>query len=59
MHYLEYDKIERYPTGQTVGFTTTKAEWGVLSNFAKTPMLVNGVQFAPQIVPFLTKATYV
>ena len=46
MHYLEYDKIERYPAGQTVGFTTTKAEWGVLSNFAKTPMLVNGVQFA-------------
>ena len=46
MHYPTYDKIERYPAGQTVGFTTTKAEWGVLSNFAKTPMLVNGVQFA-------------
>ena len=46
MHYPAYDKIERYPAGQTVGFTTTKAEWGVLSNFAKTPMLVNGVQFA-------------
>ena len=46
MHYPTYDKIERYPAGQTVGFTTTKAEWGVLSNFAKTPMLVNGVRFA-------------
>lgn len=46
MHYPEYDKIERYPAEQTVGFTTTKAEWGVFSNFAKTPMVVNGIEFA-------------
>lgn len=46
MHYPEYNKIERYPAEQTVGFTTTKAEWGVFSNFAKTPMVVNGIEFA-------------
>lgn len=45
MHYPEYDKIERYPAEQTVGFTTTAAEWGIFSNFAKTPMTVNGIEF--------------
>ena len=45
MHYPEYDIIERYPAEQTVGFTSTAAEWGLLSNFAKTPMVVNGVEF--------------
>lgn len=46
MHYPEYDKIERYPAEQTIGFTTTAAEWGIFSNFAKTPMMVNGIEFA-------------
>ena len=45
MHYSEYDVIERYPAEQTIGFTSTAAEWGLLSNFAKTPMVVNGVEF--------------
>ena len=45
MHYPEYDNIQRYPAEQTVGFTFTTAEWGLLSNFAKTPMVVNGVEF--------------
>lgn len=45
MHYPEYDNIQRYPAEQTVGFTSTAAEWGLLSNFAKTPMVVNGVEF--------------
>lgn len=46
MHYSEYDIIERYPAEQTVGFTSTAAEWGIFSNFAKTPMFVEGVEFA-------------
>jgi ribA/ribD-fused uncharacterized protein len=45
MHYPLYDIIERYPAEQTIGFTSTAAEWGLLSNFAKTPMVVNGVEF--------------
>lgn len=46
MYYPQYDIIERYPAEQTVGFTSTAAEWGIFSNFAKTPMVVNGVEFA-------------
>jgi ribA/ribD-fused uncharacterized protein len=46
MHYPEYDTIERYPAEQTIGFTSTAAEWGIFSNFAKTPMVVNGIEFA-------------
>lgn len=46
MHYPEYNTIERYPAEQTIGFTSTAAEWGILSNFAKTPMVVNGIEFA-------------
>ena len=46
MHYSQYDIVERYPAEQTIGFTSTAAEWGILSNFAKTPMVVNGVEFA-------------
>ena len=46
MHYSEYDTIDRYPAEQTIGFTSTAAEWGIFSNFAKTPMVVNGIQFS-------------
>lgn len=46
MHYPQYDTIERYPAERTISFTTTANEWGILSNFAKTPMVVNGVEFA-------------
>ena len=46
MHYSQYDIVERYPAEQTIGFTSTAAEWGILSNFAKTPMVVNGGEFA-------------
>ena len=45
MHYPEYDIYERYPADQTVGFTSTAAEWGVFSNFARTPMVVEGIEF--------------
>lgn len=45
MRYPEYDIIEHYPVDQTIGFTSTAAEWGLFSNFAKTPMVVNGISF--------------
>ncbi len=45
MHYPEYNIIEHYPANETIGFTSTSAEWGIFSNFAKTPMVVNGVEF--------------
>ena len=45
MHYPQYDIIARYPAEQTIGFISTSAEGGLLSNFAKTPMVVNGVEF--------------
>ena len=46
MHYPEYETIERYPAELTVGFTSTAAEWGVFSNFAKSPITINGIKFA-------------
>jgi predicted NAD-dependent protein-ADP-ribosyltransferase YbiA (DUF1768 family) len=46
MYYPQYDMIERYPAEQTVGFTSTAADWGIFSNFAKTPMVVNGIEFS-------------
>ena len=46
MYYPEYNIVERYPAELTIGFTSTAAEWGIFSNFAKTPMVVNGVEFA-------------
>lgn len=45
MYYPQYDNIARYPAEQTIGFASTVAEWGILSNFAKTPMVVNEVEF--------------
>ena len=45
MHYPQYETIERYPAEQTIGFTSTAAEWGVFSNFARTPMVLAGVEF--------------
>ena len=45
MHYPQYNIVERYPAAQTVGFTTTAAKWGIFSNFAKTPMVVEGIKF--------------
>ena len=46
MYYPEYNIIERYPAEQTIGFTSTAAEWGIFSNFAKKTMVVNGIEFA-------------
>ena len=44
-HYTEYDEIQYYPANEVAGFSKTGAEWGLFSNFANTPMVVNGIEF--------------
>ena len=44
-HYPEYYGIESYPAAQTVCIRRVTDEWGILGNFAKTPIVVNGVTF--------------
>ena len=41
--YPEYYSIERYPANKCVCIRKVADEWGVLCNFAKTPLSVNGV----------------
>lgn len=43
--YPEYTIIERYPADLTIGFTKVNLEWGIFTNFAKTPIIVNGIEF--------------
>ena len=43
--YPEYNIIERYPAENTIGFTGVNLEWGIFSNFANTPLVVNGKKF--------------
>ena len=41
--YPEYYSIERYAAEKCVCIRKVKDEWGLLCNFAKTPLCVNGV----------------
>lgn len=44
-YYPEYYGWFDYPAGRTVAFNKTDEAWGVLGNFAATPLLVDGVVF--------------
>ena len=44
-NYPEYYSIEGYPAAETICIRGTKDEWGVLGNFYKTPIVVNGITF--------------
>ena len=44
-YYPEYYSIERYPADETICIRKTQEEWGVLGNFAQTPVKVNDVTF--------------
>lgn len=44
-YYPEYYSIERYPASRCVCIRKVIEEWGVLGNFARTPLVVNGVVF--------------
>ncbi len=43
--YPEYYKWETYPAEQCVPFTKVDLPWGILGNFARTPIVVDGVTF--------------
>ena len=44
-NYPEYYSIERYPKDKTAAFCSVDQPWGILSNFGRTPLVVDGVPF--------------
>ena len=43
--YPEWYGIQTYPADKTVAFCKVTEEWGVLGNFAATPLVVDGAPF--------------
>ena len=43
--YPEWYGIQEYPADKTVSFLKVDGDWGLLSNFARTPVVVDGVTF--------------
>jgi len=44
-NYPEYYGWFEYPSDRTVAFCGTRDEWGILGNFGRTPLVVDGVEF--------------
>lgn len=44
-YYPEWYGIQKYPADKTVSFLKVDGEWGLLSNFARTPIVIDGVTF--------------
>ncbi len=44
-YYPEYYNMVSYPAAQTICIRKIKDEWGILGNFAKVPLVVEGVAF--------------
>ena len=44
-NYPEYYSIERYPKDKTAAFCSVDQPWGILSNFGRTPLVVDGIPF--------------
>lgn len=44
-YYPKYYSWNSYPADRTVAFCSTHDEWGIFSNFAQTPVTVDGVVF--------------
>lgn len=42
-YYPEYYSIERYPADRCASFCKVDGEWGILGNFGRTPLVVDGV----------------
>ena len=42
-YYPEYYSIERYPADRCACFCKVDGEWGILGNFGRTPLVVDGV----------------
>lgn len=43
--YPEWYGIQKYPADRTAAFCSTDGEWGILGNFGRTPIVVDGVPF--------------
>lgn len=41
----EYFSIEAYPAGQSAPFCKVADQWGIFSNFARTPIVFDGMRF--------------
>lgn len=44
-HYPEYWGISSYPASECAVFCSTHEEWGIFSNMASTPIVIDGVTF--------------
>ena len=44
-NYPEYYGWFEYPADKTVAFSKANEEWGILGNFGRTPLVVDGVPF--------------
>lgn len=44
-YYPEYYSIESYPANQCATIHKITEEWGIFSNFGRTPLLIEGVPF--------------
>ena len=44
-YHSEYSDIRTYPADKVAGITKTTAPWGILGNFAKAPITIDGVTF--------------
>ena len=44
-YYPEWYGIQEYPADKTVSFLKVDGEWGLLSNFARTPVVIDEVTF--------------
>lgn len=44
-HYPQYYSIEKYPVEQVAAFCKLDAQWGIFSNFAHTPLIVDGLEY--------------
>ena len=44
-YYPEYYSWKEYPADDCIPFTKAQEAWGILCNFARTPLIVEGVEF--------------
>lgn len=45
-YYPEYWGISTYPADQCVAFCKVSGEWGIFSNFARTPIVADGQEYS-------------
>ncbi len=44
-YYPEYYQLNEYPVEDCIPFVKVKEQWGILGNFAPTPLEIDGVRF--------------